>query len=508
MNFDDEFEGLFELPMFADVRPPAPKATQTDRLTQSFEEVNSFYELYHREPLLNGAFTEKTLARILLGIRKDASKCKALLSYDRFNLLREPFVVDVDKEFDDIFNNPMLDISEEALSIFDVPTHLAKKQEKAEPDFVAQREKCEDFHLYESGFKRVHKELKKGKRTLTKFNNQALKEGNYYIVSGVMVFLEKIFELKMNKNYHYDGRTRCIYENGTESNILLDTLRKSIYSDGFLVSECSDTDEEAFQRSFSVVKEDVQDGWIYVLRSLSKESAICDQKNLYKIGFSTIPVEERIKNAEHEPTYLMDKVEIVATWKTFNIKTHEFENLIHQFFSSAMFHIKVQEQGGEVFTPREWFVVPFSIIESAIDKIIDKSIVKYHYNRTLEAMEEVAEVKERIKSDKIDTTGWNVLTLNIKQIWFNLIISGEKSIEYRDLKESKLAAFTWVDGNDGKRYLHQFNAIRFYVGSSRTQDFALVEVIDTTYNADTRQVEYHLGKILEVDIKKESQNNS
>ncbi|WP_321426287.1 hypothetical protein [uncultured Bacteroides sp.] len=46
------------------------------------------------------------------------------------------------------------------------------------------------------------------------------------------------------------------------------------------------------------------------------------------------------------------------------------------------------------------------------------------------------------------------------------------------------------------------NALRFYVGYNREQDSALVEVTDTTYNADARQVEYHLGKVFEVDLKK------
>jgi hypothetical protein len=503
MNCDDEFRALFDLPMFDNVRPPVPKATSTDRLTQSFEEVNAFYEANNREPSLDGPFDEKVLARTLKSIRDKSSKCKALNSYDRFNLLAEPPVVDVDKEFDAILNNPLISISNEELSIFDVPKHLIKKQERAEADFVAQRKVCEDFYIYEEEFKKVHKELNEGKRSLVKFNAQSLKEGTYYVVSGVVVFLEKILELRKDKD-HYDGRTRCIYENGTESNIFLDTLRKAVYADGFVITENTDTDEKSFQTNFAIWKDDVQDGWIYVLRSLSKDPGISSQKNLYKIGFSTIPVEERIKNAEQEPTYLMDKVAIVSTWKTYNMKTHEFENIIHQFFSSAMFHIKVQDNNGMVFNPREWFVVPLGIIESAIKKIIDKSIVNYHYNRNLEALEELPQKEERVKSNKIDTTGWSILTLNIKQIYFNQILSGEKTIEYRDLKQSKLNTYTWVDNNDGKRYLRQFNALRFYVGYNRDQDSALVEVTDTTYNADARQVEYHLGKVFEVDLKKKA----
>ena len=41
-------------------------------------------------------------------------------------------------------------------------------------------------------------------------------------------------------------------------------------------------------------------------------------QNLYKIGYSSIPVEERIKSAEQEPTYLMAPVKIVTTFKCYN----------------------------------------------------------------------------------------------------------------------------------------------------------------------------------------------
>ncbi len=59
---------------------------------------------------------------------------------------------------------------------------------------------------------------------------------------------------------------------------------------------------------------------------------IATVQDLYKIGFSTVPVEERIKNAAHEPTYLMDKVAEVARWKTLNMNTQTFENIIHRVF--------------------------------------------------------------------------------------------------------------------------------------------------------------------------------
>ena len=94
-----------------------------------------------------------------------------------------------------------------------------------------------------------------------------------------------------------------------------------------------------------------------------------------------------------------------------------------------------------------------------------------------------------------DTKGMKVLTLNIKKIYFDEIIKGEKTIEYRDLKQTTLNKYTYIDETDGKRYLRRYDALRLNVGSSKNRESAIVEVVDTTYNEGV--VEYHLGRVLE-----------
>ena len=71
---------------------------------------------------------------------------------------------------------------------------------------------------------------------------------------------------------------------------------------GRVISEPMD---KSIQRLHGVNEEDIKTGYIYVLKSLSKDAKIQTIENLYKIGFSSTPIEERIKNAEQEPTYLM-----------------------------------------------------------------------------------------------------------------------------------------------------------------------------------------------------------
>jgi hypothetical protein len=94
-----------------------------------------------------------------------------------------------------------------------------------------------------------------------------------------------------------------------------------------------------------------------------------------------------------------------------------------------------------------------------------------------------------------------VLTLNIKKMYFDEIMSGVKNIEYRQLKQTTLNKYTYLDESDGKRYLRRYDAIRFFVGYHKDRESALVQVKDTTYNNGI--VEYHLGLILEVLNKKQ-----
>ena len=180
----------------------------------------------------------------------------------------------------------------------------------------------------------------------------------------------------------------------------LDTLRKSITTDGYVITESSDTNATFLESKYNVTSDDVEDGWIYVLSSLSENPEIKDQKNLFKIGFSINPVEKRIANAQSDPTYLMDKVKIEASWKTYNMNTQKFENLIHQFFSAVQFNFIVKDKEGKKFKTLEWYIVPISIIETVINRFIDKSIVNYRYNPSLESLELIDHKRRRRRSEK------------------------------------------------------------------------------------------------------------
>lgn len=400
--------------------------------------------------------------------------------------------MDIDKELEALFDDPLLNVSEEEKSLFDIPQDMRKVIAKKKADYVAQHKLCENFDDYKPLFAKVHRELKQGLRSLVKITKTAtLAEGRFYFVSGQMLLLDKIGELKKSSNFLPDARTRCVYENGTESDILLQTLRKNVVGDGYAVTELQEDGNGKFFSNSDVTADDKVTGFIYVLSSLSQDPAIKEVKHLYKIGFSTNSVEQRIANAEKEPTYLMAPVKIQASYKVVNVNSQKFEDLIHQVLKPAQFQVSIFDDKGVEHQPQEWFVVPLPVVDVIIQKIMDGSIVGYTYNPEQECLE------RRIVKEKstFDTKGMRVLTLNIKKIYFDEIMSGAKKIEYRELKQTTLNKYTYLDESDGKRYLRRYDAIRFFVGYHKDRESALVQVKDITYNEGI--VEYHLGLVLE-----------
>ena len=163
--------------------------------------------------------------------------------------------------------------------------------------------------------------------------------------------------------------------------MLYRSLAKSLYEDGRIVTETNDAvNKEFYTKMSGITEEDDATGYIYVLSSLSSDPEIQATQNLYKIGFSRTPVEDRIKNAENEPTYLMAAVHIVTVFQCYNMNPQKLEQLLHTFFGSACLNIDIFDKNGQRHTPREWFVAPLNIIEDAINLVLNGEIVHCKYD--------------------------------------------------------------------------------------------------------------------------------
>ena len=365
-----------------------PKVSQSrnedERLISSFEEINTFYEREQREPQESQNMQERTLFSRLSALRKNHYKTLALKPYDRFGLLN----ILPQKEYnslDDLLQDDMLGLlGDDSEGLFDLK-HVNYSEDRASADFVARRKPCNDFAQYEPLLQAVQKDLSTGKRKLVNFNQDNLRVGAFYVHNGVLFYLK---EINITQKEHYkpdgtrvreDGRTRCIFENGTESNMLKRSVEKILYANGKVVTENSD--EVAAGLFNQITDKDQAFGYIYVLQSKSTDPAIKDLKDLYKIGYSSTEISDRLKNASKEPTYLMADVKLVMSFKCYNMNPQKLEMLLHNFFGSACLNIDIFDDKGHRHTPREWFIAPLNIIEEAVELVLNGTIVNFDYDK-------------------------------------------------------------------------------------------------------------------------------
>lgn len=385
----DKLSEIFESDLLGLLAVDEPKAAQVSpqdsRLIDSFQEISDFYETNQRCPELGDDIGEYRLASRLAAIKKDPKKVKTLLPYDYYNLLESEETKSVSVE-ELISDDPLglLDGDDEADSIYTL-SHV-KPSERLRPDYIAHRKVCKDFDLYEEAFQQIHDDLEHGRRRLVEFKEGDLHEGCYYVLRGVVLYLEQNLAVKQKIEYksgakvRREGRTRCIFDNGTESSMLYRSLGKALKFDGFCISDLIEKSES----SVSIDSNDVQNGYIYVLRSLSRAPQIRSIRNLYKIGYCSGDVTTRIKNAVHEPTYLMNDVEVVLTVRCYNLDVPYLEASIHSFFSNVNVYFEVRDDEGIMHYPKEWFTIPLNIIEETIPLIVDKKIENYRYDKNLQ----------------------------------------------------------------------------------------------------------------------------
>ena len=101
---------------------------------------------------------------------------------------------------------------------------------------------------------------------------------------------------------------------------------------------------------------------------------------IHKIGVTGNSVETRIAGAEKSATYLLAGVEVVATYKLFNINRTQLEGVIHKVFVGATLDLTIPDRFGNAVKPREWFLVPLHIIDEAVERIRDGSITRFRYD--------------------------------------------------------------------------------------------------------------------------------
>lgn len=355
-----------------------PKNSSTisadERLMASFLEINNFIKEHNREPELGKDVQEHQLASRLKSLRDESTKAKILLDFDEFNLLNTQ-----NKEIKtikDIFADEDFEkLNKIDKSLFQI-TNVPNSSERMSADFIARRKRCKDFYKYEKLFITCQNKIKNGEYELKKLEkHEELHEGSFFVLGGILGLIVKTFRLSRNDQDKLNGRLYIVFENGTESNMLLQSLIKSMQD---LMGRIVINGPTLLNNE--VNKKDKYNGYIYILKSLSENPKIKSTSNLYKIGYSTTSVEERIKNAAQEPAYLMAPVKIITTFECYNFNPQKLEQLLHNFFGAACLNIDIFNANSKRFMPREWFIAPLEIIETTVKMVIDGSIVNYRYD--------------------------------------------------------------------------------------------------------------------------------
>ena len=62
------------------------------------------------------------------------------------------------------------------------------------------------------------------------------------------------------------------------------------------------------------------------------------------------------------------------------INRGKLEALLHRVFAPAQLDLEIKDRFGHPVKPREWFLVPLSVIDEAVDRVRDGSITKLVYD--------------------------------------------------------------------------------------------------------------------------------
>lgn len=359
--------------LFTEITTPSKKApiVQYAPEVEKFLEIVDFVKEQGREPQKNLTnIAERNLASRLIGIRKDPTRLEYMKEYDEIGLLKEKqneVMIPKISSIEDILNRGSSQLLGEnsdndiTNSIFDTSS---LQKVTTMPEYVAKRKRIKDFGRFEELFKKCQRELTEGKRKIVPFKNeQDIQPNSFYVLKGVLLYVETVGERKKIKG-KINARLRCVFENGTESDMLLRSLSAELYKHGRRVTDNEDTLLD------NIKEDDISTGFIYVLKSLSNDPQISSIKNLYKIGFTTGLVENRIRKAENESTYLYAPVEIVATYQVFNMNASKFETVIHHALANNNLDVSILGANGKMLVPKEWFVITLEELQRIIDEIM------------------------------------------------------------------------------------------------------------------------------------------
>ena len=384
-KFTDEDDALLEeLGVEVEAKREGSRTPREERIIAGFEEIQRFVEQHGRLPQHG---EERDIFERLYAVRlerlRELEDARTLLApLDHQGLLStEPMVSEtVPEDIDDDELLRQLGVDEQDAAGITELRHVRTAAAKREAEEIAYRDRCEDFDRFKPLFEQVQKDLDDGIRQTRPFELKAeIRPGSWFIVGGQKAYVAEAGETFTTPHGRTDARLRVIFDNGTESNMLMRSLQMALNKDeaGRRITDSAAGPLFSGERE----EDDQASGTIYVLRSQSDHPTVSANRDLvHKIGVTNMNVAQRIAGARLQPTFLMADVEVVATYELYNISRTKLEALIHRIFDPARLAIQIKDRFGNPVVPREWFLVPRFAVDEAVEKIKDGTITNYVYD--------------------------------------------------------------------------------------------------------------------------------
>jgi Meiotically up-regulated gene 113 len=383
-----------ELADFAQAEKKGGRSSREDRIIAGFEEIQRFVEKHGRAPQHG---EDRDIFERLYAVRLDRlralEECRSLLApLDHQGLLTGAEVIPA-ASMESMDEDDLLAELAGAAGTSDITElrHVRTSAEKRAAEEIANRQKCEDFDSFRPLFQQVQKEIESCVRETRPFELKAeIRPGSWFIVGGQKAYVADIGEVFTNAQGRTDARLRVIFDNGTESDMLMRSLQRALHKDEAGRRITDPVAGPLFSDQYT--EDDQAAGTIYVLRSKSEHPVVAANRDLiHKIGVTNMRIEQRIAGARLQPTFLMADVEVIATYELYNISRTKLEKLIHRVFDPARLDIEIKDRFGQPVIPHEWFLVPLFVIDEVVERIKAGTVSNFRYDPKSASLVEAAD---------------------------------------------------------------------------------------------------------------------
>ena len=413
-----------DLGLFNNIKPKAETKTANGILEQQFSSINDFIGEHGREPDADAAtISEKILARQLSSIKINSSTHDQLRPFDKHSVLpaeckesisnveaivgnkisdrplstethsEAPEVAVTEQEtvynsLEDIFGSDDLGLFDSVQAGIVVSTAEQKaraEREQFENEDVASRFECKDFYRFEGTFAKIQKAIESG--DFTKGNvtsNKGVAIGGVFVLNGFVCYVADIYKAEARKDARSDERLRLIFSNGMESNMLTHSLVTAQYKyENSYQLQITDPDwvNDDLAKNFGDTR--LPTGVIYIARLVDTPDNLKHYKNLHKIGFSKLTGDARTKNSVKDTAFLQQPVDIIAEWQVYDANPRSVEGVLHAFFYEQRVKLSSKGSDDNLYKATEWFDVPLSEIDKAVDMVAKGSIHKYRMDAVI-----------------------------------------------------------------------------------------------------------------------------